>query len=123
MVEELFAYPAVLHRHQEAPWATERARYLAYRTEQGCAHPTLLRLASALLVGARELHASPGLAVSPEQIAATAERWAQQQRRRGRARSPRWSRGRFAQVATEWLRVLGRLGEPVAAPAPWSAAV
>ena len=123
MFEELFAYPTVLHRHREAPWATERARYLAHRAEQGCAHPTLLRLASALLLVARELDASPGLAVPPEQIAVAAERWAQRQRRRGRARRPRWSRGRFVQVATQWLRFLGRLREPVTAPAPWSAAV
>jgi site-specific recombinase XerD len=123
MLEHLFTSPAVLRRHREAPWATERARYLAHRAEQGCAHPTLLRLASALLVVARELDASPGLAVPPEQIAAAAERWAQRQRRRGRARSPRWSRGRFVQVATQWLRFLGRLHEPVAAPTPWSAAV
>ena len=35
MFEELLVYPAVLHRHREAPWAPERARYLAYRMEQG----------------------------------------------------------------------------------------
>ncbi len=43
MFEELLVYPAVLHRHREAPWAPERARYLAYRMEQGCARPTLTR--------------------------------------------------------------------------------
>lgn len=123
MFEELFISPAVLHRHREAPWATERARYLAYRAEQGYARPTLLRLARELRVVARHLDLAPGRAVPPEQIAAAAEQWAERQRRRGQARSRHWSRGLFVQVATEWLRWLGRLPEPVAAPVPWSAEV
>ena len=123
MFEQLFTSPAVLRRHQEAPWATERARYLAYRAAQGCARPTLLRLAQELRVVACHLDLSPGLAVPPEQIAAAAERWAARQRRRGHARSRHWSRRLFVQVATEWLRFLGRLPEPVAAPVPWNAAV
>ena len=123
MFEHLFTSPAVLRRHQEAPWATKRARYLAYRAAQGCARPTLLRLAQELRVVACHLDLSPGLAVPPEQIAAAAERWAARQRRRGQARSRHWSRRLFVQVATEWLRFLGRLPEPVAAPVPWNAAV
>jgi integrase/recombinase XerD len=120
MFEELFVYPAVLHRHREAPWATERARYLAYRMEQGCARPTLHRLARELRVVARSLDLAPGRAVSPEQIAAAADQWARCQRQRGLARRPEWSRRLFVQVATEWLRFLGRLPVPVAEAVPWS---
>lgn len=123
MFEQLFTYPAVLRRHQEAPWVAERARYLAHRAEQGCARQTLLRLAEELLVVARALKVSPTPVVPPAQIAAAAEQWAQRQRRRGRTRSLRWSRGLFIQVATQWLRFLGRLQEPVAEPTPWSAVV
>lgn len=123
MFEELFVYPAVLHRHREAPWASERARYLAYRMEQGCARPTLLRLVRELRVVARYLDLSHGRAVSLEQIARAAEQWARRQRRRGLARSHYWSRSLFVQVATEWLRFLGRLSAPAAAPIPWSAEV
>ena len=71
MFEELFAYPTVLHRHREAPWATERARYLAYRMEQGCARPTLLRLVRELRVVARHLALSSGRPVPPEQAEAS----------------------------------------------------
>lgn len=123
MFEELFIYLAVLHRHQETPWATERARYLAYRAEQGCARPTLLRLVRELRVVACHLDLSSGLPVSPKQIAEAAEQWAARQRRRGQARSRRWSRSLFVQVATEWLRFLGRLPEPVVESVPWSAEV
>jgi len=123
MFEELFISPAVLRRHREAPWATERARYLAHRAEQGCARPTLLRLVRELRVVACHLDLAPGRAVPPEQIAAAADQWAARQRRRGHARSRHWSRDLFVQVATEWLRFLGRLLEPVTEPVPWSAEV
>ena len=81
MFEELFISPAVLRRHRAAPWATERARYLAYRAAQGYARPTLLRLARELRVVACHLDLAPGRAVPPSQIAAAAERWAARQRR------------------------------------------
>lgn len=121
MFDELFTYPAVLRHHRDAPWAAERARYLAYRVEQGCARQTLLRLACELLVVARTLHLAPGQVVSAEAIAAAADAWARRQRRRGRARGLRWSRALFVQVATHWLRFLGRLREPLAEPLPWGA--
>ena len=123
MFEELFISPAVLRRHREAPWAIERACYLAYRAAQGYARPTLLRLARELRVVACHLDLAPGRAVPPSQIAAAAERWAARQWRRGQARSRQWSRGLFVQVATAWLRFLGRLPEPVTEPVPWRAAV
>jgi site-specific recombinase XerD len=123
MFEELLVYPAVLRRHQAAPWAMERARYLAYRMEQGYARPTLLRLMRELRVVAPHLDLSSGRSVSPAQIAAAADQWARRQRRRGLARSPTGSRHLFVQVATEWLRFLGRLPTPVPEPVPGSAQV
>lgn len=123
MFEKLYHSPAVLTRHREAPWAADRARYLTHRAEQGCARQTLLRLARELLVVAHQLKVSPGLAVSPEQITTAAQQWAQQQGRRGRTRSLRWSRSLFLQVATQWLHFLGRLPEPVTEPTSWSAVI
>src|SRR5262249_12481179 len=38
-----------------------------------------------------------------------ADRWVRHQRRRGRISAARYSRQRFVQVATDWLRFLGRL--------------
>jgi len=121
MFDELFTYPAVLRHHRDAPCAAERARYLAHRATEGCPRQTLLRLACELLVVARTLHLAPGQVVSAEAIAAAADAWARRQRRRGRARGLRWSRALFVQVATHWLRFLGRLREPLAEPLPWGA--
>ena len=35
MFEQLFTYPGVLSRHQEAPWVQERERYLVARAAVG----------------------------------------------------------------------------------------
>ena len=48
-------------------------------------------------------------AIAPEEIGSAADRWVRHQRRRGRVRTARFSRQRFVQVATDWLRFLGRL--------------
>lgn len=111
MLEKLFNYPAVLVRHKKAPLFEERDRYLAYRAEDGCAHETLLRIARELLQIVRELNIPSTSNVMPEQIRAAADRWARKQCRRGRAHTLKWSRELFIQVATEWLRFLGRLDE------------
>jgi integrase/recombinase XerD len=111
MLEKLFNYPAVLVRHKKAPLFEERDRYLAYRAEDGFAHETLLRIARELLQIVRVLNIPSTSNVMPEQIRAAADRWARKQCRRGRAHTLKWSRELFIQVATEWLRFLGRLDE------------
>jgi len=47
--------------------------------------------------------------IAPEEIGLAADRWVRHQRRLGRIRTARFSRQRFVQVATDWLRFLGRL--------------
>lgn len=119
MFDQLFHYPKVIARHRQAPWATERERYLAARAEQGNRPATLLRLARELLVIAREIQWQPPHAVSAEAIAVAAERWAVRQRRRGRCQVLSWSRALFIQVARDWGAFLGCLQEAKPAPPPW----
>ena len=116
MLEKLFNYPAVLARHTTAPLFEERDRYLAYRAEDGCAHVTLLRIARELLQIVQVLNIPSASNVTPGQIRTAADRWARQQYCRGRARTLKWSRELFIQVATDWLRFLGRLDEFVPEP-------
>lgn len=116
MLGSLFKYPSVLARHQNAPFLEERERYLRHRKEQGYAHGTLLRIARELLQVVLLLDIPSTSAVTVQQIRVAAERWARRQCRRGRAHQFRWSRGLFVQVATDWLRFLGRLDEPLPKP-------
>jgi site-specific recombinase XerD len=69
---------------------------------------TLIGKANEILVIAQRLDLSADQ-VTREQINVAAERWARHQRRRGRCCGLRWSRERFAQVATGWLSFIGRL--------------
>ena len=111
MFQTLFRYPRVLARHASGPLAEERRRYLEYRALQGTPRSTLLRYATELLVVAWSLKLRRGQLVGPRQIQQAGRRWAQRQRRRGRARGRHWSEAHFVQAAMLWLRFLGWLKE------------
>lgn len=48
MFERLFRYHKVLARHAEAPFATERERFLQHCADQGMAYETLIGKANEL---------------------------------------------------------------------------
>jgi integrase/recombinase XerD len=111
MFATLFKYAKVLARHQGGPAAEERERYLVHRADcDGVAPATLLRIARETLAIARQVDLSHGGSVTPGDIAAAAQRWAMDQLRKGRSNGV-GSRLLFIQVATDWLRFIGRLEE------------
>ena len=116
MLEKLFKYSTVLARHRNAPLFEEREHYLVHRAKEGCAHGTLLRIARELFQVVHILNIPSTSKVTPEQIRKASDRWARQQCRHGRAYTLKWPRDLFVQVATEWLRFLGRLDEPAIEP-------
>jgi site-specific recombinase XerD len=107
MFEDLVTRPSALARHRDAPYAEERARYLAYCAQRGDSRATLLLKARTLVWVAHTLRASPALSVTLDQVNAGACRAAD--------RDPHWARRRFVDVARPWLRFLGGLREPAAA--------
>jgi integrase/recombinase XerD len=117
MFEQLFTYPRVLARHQTAPFAAERERYLQHCADRGMARDTLLYFANELRVIAGRLDVAAGKAITQEQIRKAADSWARHQRRCCHSSQLRWSRERFIHVATGWLRFLNRL-EIRAVPRP-----
>jgi site-specific recombinase XerD len=112
MFEVLFSYPKVLARHQTGPAAVDRERYLAHCADLGAAHGTLLRIARELLVIAERIDVTDGNPITLSGINVAARAWARQQKRQRRAKTERWSRYMFAQVATVWVRFLGKLEDP-----------
>ena len=110
MFDQLFRYPRVLARHQNAPMLIEREQYLRHCATQGMARTSLTSLATELSVVAQRLAISGNdVPIGHQQIVVAAERWARYQRRRGRSRGLRWPRERFVQVARDWLGFLHRL--------------
>jgi integrase/recombinase XerD len=107
MFEDLVTRPSALARHRDAPYAEERARYLAHCAQRGDSRATLLLKARTLVWVAHALQGSPPLSVTIDQVRAAAGR--------GRERDPRWAQRRFVDVARPWLRFLGGLRERDAA--------
>jgi integrase/recombinase XerD len=112
MFEKLFKLPAVLSRHQNAPFPEERRRYLLHCAQQGYAHTTLHVMADDLFWVARKLSIYPDLRVTPEQIKTAANGWSERESYLGHKLNERWTRTRFIRVAFHWLRFLGCLHEP-----------
>lgn len=113
MFDDLFTRPSALARHRAAPYAAERARYLAHCAQRGDSRTTMwLKVRTLLWVAQQLRRAYPTLDVTLAQVRAVAGR--------GPGRHTRWSRRRFVDVARPWLRFLGYLREPTA-PIPFHA--
>jgi len=112
MFKKLFKLPAVLSRHQKAPFAEERRRYLLHCAQQGYAHTTLHVMADDLFWVARKLSIYPDLRVTPDQIKRAAKGWSERESYSGHTLNERWTSDRFVRVANKWLRFLGYLREP-----------
>ncbi len=120
MFDTLYHYPRVLARHCEGPAAEDRDQFLAHCASGGAAHATLLGLAPELLVIARRIKLDGSRSIPLEEIEAAADRWIGYQRRHHRIQKVRFSRDRFVQTATAWLRFLGRLREPEEEPSAFA---
>jgi len=115
MFEILFSRRCTIERHKSAPYADERACYLAFCAEQGYTKGTLLFIARELLWISRKLTLDREHPLTVEQIKAAAQGWVERERCYGQRMNFRWTRERFIQVARPWLRFLGLLSEPVEA--------
>lgn len=109
MFNTLYVYPSVVARHCEGPSAPERERFLVHCANEGMAKTTLLHLASEMLIIARRINIESGRLIDAEEIEAAADCWVRYQHRHHQISGPRFSRERFIQTATAWLRFLGQL--------------
>lgn len=119
MLEELFKRPSARARHRNAPLAEERERFLRHLADQGHTRRTLYAFALELHAIVREIDLSDGLRLTLEEVKAAADRWARRQVRRGRSKSPWYSRRLFERTARQWLSFMGRLVLPHTGDMPW----
>ncbi len=123
MFKTLFQYPRVLSRHADAPLAHKRKSFLKHLASRGTPRSTLLRYARQLRVIAGMLESRLPGSISKEEIVGFAQRWANGQRRRGRAKGRRWSKGHFVQVANAWCAFMGWLKQEKPPPPAFCARV
>jgi site-specific recombinase XerD len=112
MFKTLFRYSRVSSRHANGPLAQERSTFLSHLQSQGVPRSTLLRYASELLLVAGLLPRKGSGQIARNEITCCARRWAQRQRRRGRARTVQWAAQHFDQAACAWCSFLGWLKDP-----------
>lgn len=107
MFDSLFTKAETLTRHLQAPYAEERARYLAHCAQHGYTRHTLLFKARELLWVARKLQGYPDLQLTQAQLEDVAQDWQAREQAWGQRLSTAWTRRRFIEVARPWLRFLG----------------
>jgi len=100
LFENLFKRKSIIRRHQQAPLAEERGRYLAFKAEGGAARITLCATANYLLAVVSCLALEDTIPISRETIEAAASRWA----RSAPGYQKATLRARFTSVACTWLR-------------------
>jgi integrase/recombinase XerD len=110
MLEKLFTEPAVIRRHENAPYREERERYLEHCWQQGYSRATLRVVEGELLWVARKLRLDAGISLA--QVKKAARGWTEREEYVERTLNTRWTRDRFIRVARSWLRFLGYWREP-----------
>lgn len=118
-VQDVFTGRMNTPYYLDSPFVEERARYLAQLLERGWARETVIGTAGRLAGFANFVDITEAGGVTVAQIEAAADKWMKQAPHYFRQPiGPRRSRKRFVNVATDWLRFLGRLNEPECQPAP-----
>jgi hypothetical protein len=115
LFEKLFKRKSIIRRHQQAPLAEERRRYLAFKAEGGAARITLCATANYLLAVVSCMALRDTAPISRETIEAAASRWA----RSAPGSQTASLQNRFISVACSWLGFLGRLASLPKESAPY----
>lgn len=112
MFAQLYKSPLTIARHQAAPYARERSRYLEHCQQRGDALSTVMTKASDLLWIVGQLSEVPDLHITIEQVRALVEDCTDQvEIGRRNLHSPK-TRKRLIDTTRSWLRYLGCLREP-----------
>ena len=112
-VQDVFSGRMNTPYYLDSPFVDERARYLAQLLERGWARETVIGTAGRLVGFAKRVDITAAGGVTAAQIEAAADEWMKQSPHYFRQPiGPHRSRKRFVNVATDWLRFLGRLSEP-----------
>jgi integrase/recombinase XerD len=113
MFEGLFKSELALARHQDAPLAEERARYIEHCIQAGSTYSTVTLKCRELLLAAHLIEGQRRFAFNKESLHAMAVR-----RSAGQRGDFFWIQERFEDIVRPWFRYLGWWEQPVK-PDPW----
>ena len=114
MIEELFKRPTVLARYREGPLAEAREEFLKHCAKEGYSHSMLRKIAWVLLAIAHSIDIDHGN-VTTQDIESAVGCRRRFKRQSMRTKESLWTRQMFIHFATEWVRHLGCLQQPLKA--------
>jgi site-specific recombinase XerD len=112
MLDKIFERSWFIARHKQAPLLDERSRFLRHLSSLGFTRRHLASVAAELLRVISELDLKESGSVTAQDIRHAARMWADRPRGGRKIKSRKSSRDYFVNVATKWLRFLGRLEQP-----------
>jgi len=109
MFNTLYRCPRTVARHENAPLADSRRRYLEHLAAQGAALHTIRAAAGVIYRAATMMKLDDSSPVERKDVERAARRWAHRWYRNASSRGPDQTDKEFRQTTCNWLRFAGRL--------------
>jgi hypothetical protein len=118
MFNTLYRCTRIIARHENAPLADSRRRYLEHLATQGAALHTIRAAAGVIDRATILMKLDESSPVERKDVERAAKRWAHRWYRNASSRGPDLTDKEFRQTTCNWLRFAGRLRESDRVPAP-----
>ena len=118
MFNTLYRCARTVARHENAPLAESRRRYLEYLAAQGAAIHTIRAAAVVIYRATILMKLDESSPVERKEVERAAKRWAHRWYRNASSRGPDQTDKEFRQTTCNWLRFADRLRESDRPPAP-----
>jgi hypothetical protein len=118
MFNTLYRCPRTVARHETAPLAESRRRYLEHLAAQGAAIHTIRGAAGVIYRATILMKLDESSPVERRDVERAAKRWAHRWYRNASSRGPDLTDKEFRQTTCNWLRFAGRLRESDRVPVP-----
>lgn len=120
MFDKLFTCPRTIARHETAPYAALRSRFLEHVSQTGMCHQRVRDMAARIYKLCTSMDLDRVAEISVKELETFADKWAYRKNPVATLRDPRYTRKETLCVAKQWIRFLGRLRESDKPPCPHS---
>jgi hypothetical protein len=112
MFDKLFTCPRTIARHETAPYAALRSRFLEHIFQTGMCHQRLRDMAARIYKLCVSIDLDRVASVSMKDLETFADKWAYRKNPTATLRDPKNTRKEMLCVTKQWVRFLGKLREP-----------
>jgi integrase/recombinase XerD len=112
MFDKLFTCPRTIARHETAPYAASRSRFLEHASRTGMCHQRMRDMAARIYKLCVSMDLDRVDSVSVRDLETFADKWAYRKNPVDTLREPKNTRKEMLCVTKKWMRFLGKLREP-----------